>query len=421
MRDRRREKPHARTWTYSTDAECDANALIFEQCIEACKMQAAGGVSPFAAVKATALIKPESLIVHASVVRVPPSAGPPLPRRFDTNSAQATSLRRLWAPGASTGGWIPPADEPLTADAFAASACSGGAVDEQTARDMFEAANSRGASAIDFADWAALVDGEVFERRFSPQLALAQPSDEDVGQLQQCAARLESLVGLAADGGVRVMIDAEQTYFQPAIDILVRRMQRRFNREHAVVFNTFQCYLQDALFRTGVNLKLAERGGFKFACKFVRGAYVAQERLRATELDYPDPIFPNIEGTHASYNAAVALALPCVKSGEAEVMIASHNLDSVVQTMGLMDDLGIDKDGPVYFGQLLGMADHISGVLGQEGYRVYKYVPYGPVHECVAYLIRRIEENSSLLGSPLVAQERASIETALRQRALHSQ
>ena len=45
----------------------------------------------------------------------------------------------------------------------------------------------------------------------------------------------------------------------------------------------------------------------------------------------------------------------------------------------------------VYFGQLLGMADHLSFTLGRAGYRIHKIVPYGPVHETLQYLIRRAQ------------------------------
>ncbi len=42
------------------------------------------------------------------------------------------------------------------------------------------------------------------------------------------------------------MVDAEQTYFQPAIDLLVNRMQKFSNAHEPVVFNTIQCYLRRA-------------------------------------------------------------------------------------------------------------------------------------------------------------------------------
>jgi proline dehydrogenase len=74
-------------------------------------------------------------------------------------------------------------------------------------------------------------------------------------------------------------------------------------------------------------------------------------------------------------------------------------------------------DGGVAFGQLLGMCDHISYSLGALNYKVYKYVPYGPVLEVVPYLIRRAEENSDVLGGVGKELRMLSVELGRRFRS----
>ncbi len=77
------------------------------------------------------------------------------------------------------------------------------------------------------------------------------------------------------------MVDAEQTYFQPAIDHMVINLQKKWNKEFPAIYNTYQCYLTNTEGRVKVDLERAHRDGFYFAAKLVRGAYMVQERARA--------------------------------------------------------------------------------------------------------------------------------------------
>jgi proline dehydrogenase len=98
-------------------------------------------------------------------------------------------------------------------------------------------------------------------------------------------------------------------------------------------------------------------------------------------------------------------------------MMASHNEGSVKFVLQEMERHK-KSHSQVYFGQLLGMADHLTFTLAAHQLQAYKYVPYGPVDEVMPYLIRRTQENSTLLGTPAVVAERAMIFSELKRRLL---
>ncbi|BDA46933.1 Proline dehydrogenase 1, mitochondrial [Coccomyxa sp. Obi] len=218
-----------------------------------------------------------------------------------------------------------------------------------------------------------------------------------------------------SNGNSRILVDAEHTYMQPAIDALAIRAQQRCNRSEPVVINTYQCYLKDAAARIERDMARAAEEGWVFGAKTVRGAYMVVERARAQALGYDSPIQDTLQATHANYDRCVERILGSVARSDAELMVASHNQASVENASRCMHSLGLNPStSGVYFGQLLGMADHLSFTLGRAGYRIHKIVPYGPVHETLQYLIRRAQENSDVLGG--CGKERNMIRTELLRR-----
>jgi proline dehydrogenase len=122
-----------------------------------------------------------------------------------------------------------------------------------------------------------------------------------------------------------------------------------------------------------------------------------KERERAEEFGYPSPIQSSKEATDRDFNAAVEY---CLDNLETIAFVAgTHNEQSTRFVTEKIEERGIAHNHPhVYFSQLFGMSDNLSYVLAKNGYNVSKYVPYGPVKDTVPYLIRRAQENSSVMG-----------------------
>jgi hypothetical protein len=114
---------------------------------------------------------------------------------------------------------------------------------------------------------------------------------------------------------------------------------------YPAVYNTYQCYLTDTPSRLQLALRRADREGWLFGAKLVRGAYMVQERALAAEKGYKDPIHATLAGTHACYHACADTVLSACVAGGAEVMIASHNEDSVRHVAGKMAELGLQPKG----------------------------------------------------------------------------
>lgn len=224
--------------------------------------------------------------------------------------------------------------------------------------------------------------------------------DENEAAHFLCGLRRLNKIAEASVNKVRVLVDAEYTYMNPALSLLTMAMMKKFNKDSAWVWNTYQCYLKESRSLLLEALKMAKTEGFCLGVKLVRGAYMDKERKLAQQEGREDPVHQCWEDTNDSYNGSLNVMLEAIwqKPSNYRIIIATHNEESVRLAAKRMDELGIDKDGgSVCFGQLLGMCDHVSLTLAQEGYAIYKSVPYGSVDDTVPYLVRRAQENRTVL------------------------
>jgi proline dehydrogenase len=238
-------------------------------------------------------------------------------------------------------------------------------------------------------------------------------TEDETAEFERLENRIESIFKLGYELGIPVLIDAEQTWIQPMLDDLIMRLMAKYNKENAIVQNTYQMYRHDSVERIKQHHQLALDGGFRFGLKIVRGAYMEKERARAAAMGYLDPIQPDKVTTDRDFDDITCYF---VKHHETiDFMVATHNEKSSLLLAELIDEYKLSRNQPgISFSQLYGMSDHITYNLAEAGYNVIKYIPYAEVRTMMPYLFRRAEENTSVKGQS--SRELRLIETELKRR-----
>ena len=222
-------------------------------------------------------------------------------------------------------------------------------------------------------------------------------NEKEKQEAQEFRNRIHELCKTAYEADIPILIDAEHSWYQNIIDDCTNTEMANYNKEKAIVFNTYQMYRWDRLDILKQAHKAATEGNYFLGAKFVRGAYMEKERERAAQKGYKDPIQPDKDSTDRDYNLALKFCVENIKN--ITVFNGTHNEYSSKYMAELMEEHGIAKDDKrFWFSQLYGMSDHISFNLAHAGYNVAKYLPYGPVKHVIPYLVRRAEENTSVKG-----------------------
>ena len=222
---------------------------------------------------------------------------------------------------------------------------------------------------------------------------------------------LAALGEAAARRGVALLLDAERTPIQPAVDHVALAVLRRFaGAERPALYNTYQCYLAGSGRRLRLDEAACAAAGAPFGAKIVRGAYLADERPTGK-------VRESKAATDAAYDAALASMLGAAAAGRPAFLVAAtHNPDSAAKAVDALDALGLRRDDErVAFAQILGMCDTLTAALAAAGCRARKLVLYGAFDDVAPWIGRRLDENKDALGAPIA--ENALLWRELRRRA----
>src|SRR5438093_8149787 len=205
--------------------------------------------------------------------------------------------------------------------------------------------------------------------------------------------RLRPLLRLAMRRVAFINFDAEQYRYKELVqrtfaDVMTEDEFTNFPHVGIVV----QAYLRDSVQDLSWLADLAKRRGAPFSVRLVKGAYWDEERILAAQNSWPVPVFERKEETDASFERctdALLNAWPHLRPA-----FGSHNPRSVAQAM-VKARYARRQVPNIEFQMLYGMAEGLRNAVAAAGYRTRVYVPVGRIIPGMAYLVRRLLENTS--------------------------
>ena len=205
--------------------------------------------------------------------------------------------------------------------------------------------------------------------------------------------RLKQLLREAARLKAALTLDMEQFAFKNLTLAIFRSLleEREFEAEPQVAI-AIQAYLRDAERDLAGLIRWARTKKRRIGVRLVKGAYWDSEIAWAKQKGWPVPVFTDKAETDANYERLTRLLLESYDIVDAA--FGSHNIRSLAHAIVTAKQLGVPKEG--YEIQMLyGMGEPIRRAVIENGQRVRIYLPVGKLLPGMAYLIRRLMENTS--------------------------
>ena len=156
-----------------------------------------------------------------------------------------------------------------------------------------------------------------------------------------------------------------------------------------------QAYLRDAEHDLRDLIEWGRRRGTRFTVRLVKGAYWDYEKIKAAQNGWRVPVWLQKPESDANFETCTRVLLE--NEDIVTSAFGSHNVRSIAHAQALAEQMGIDKSR-FEFQLLYGMAGPIKRALVEMGYRVREYCPVGELLPGMAYLVRRLLENTSNEG-----------------------
>jgi RHH-type proline utilization regulon transcriptional repressor/proline dehydrogenase/delta 1-pyrroline-5-carboxylate dehydrogenase len=223
---------------------------------------------------------------------------------------------------------------------------------------------------------------------------LLRPDAPAIGE-RDAAARLIPLLGAARDLDAHIHVDMESLDSREAVlELVLKLLSSPELGDGPSVGIVLQAYLRDSPEQLEAVLSWARSSDRRppLQVRLVKGAYWDHELVEARQQGWPAPVFEDKADCDRNFEALTRVLLdarPAVR-----VAVASHNLRSVSHAIAY-NRLRGGQDQDLEIQVLRGLGDELQDALASEGFRVRTYCPVGDLVAGMAYLVRRLLENTS--------------------------
>ena len=218
-------------------------------------------------------------------------------------------------------------------------------------------------------------------------------SVDPVGTRERVLRRLRPILRCAQEHHAYVHFDMEQyDYKDLTLDIFRHVMMEDEFRDYADTGIVVQAYLQDATQDLKDLLKWVKKRETPVTVRLVKGAYWDYETIRADYRNWPCPVFRRKWQSDDSFESQCRFLM---KNHQwLRPALASHNLRSLAHGLAWADEYKVPQ-GAFEIQMLYGMGQEEAQLFAERGHRVRIYTPFGKLIPGMAYLVRRLLENTS--------------------------
>jgi RHH-type transcriptional regulator, proline utilization regulon repressor / proline dehydrogenase / delta 1-pyrroline-5-carboxylate dehydrogenase len=227
-------------------------------------------------------------------------------------------------------------------------------------------------------------------------LAARIQAPDPLSSISRILRHLECIVDRAGLLGAAINLDMEHYALKgltlEIFKVLTKRFEPALSQRLGFVI---QAYLRDSYSDTEEMLDWARREGRQVTIRLVKGAYWDFEKVVAAQKTWKIPVYLSKPETDANYERISRLLLD--NRSVVYPAFATHNVRTIAHAAVCARTLGLEP-GAYEFQMLYGMATPIRRALVNLGYRVREYCPVGELLPGMAYLVRRLLENTSNEG-----------------------